>query len=109
MYSLLSTSHMREPSPRAIKTGSPPTDLNARTGESTPPGITCSARCCSLRDFSKLRAIRKPASKNENWLVYQRPKHPLVTLLTHRLRALFSLPQYSRLPLYRCSTLDVTP
>ena len=28
----------------AVKNGSPPTDLNARTGELTPPGISCRAR-----------------------------------------------------------------
>jgi hypothetical protein len=31
--------------------GSPPTDLNARTGESTPPGITREARACSSCDL----------------------------------------------------------
>src|SRR5579872_1770791 len=55
MYSLPSASQMREPSPRTIKGGSPPTARKARTGESTPPGITASARFCSLRDCSVLR------------------------------------------------------
>src|SRR5450755_2624669 len=39
MYSLPSTSNIREPCPRAIKGGVPPTPRNARTGEFTPPGI----------------------------------------------------------------------
>src|SRR5512132_2309743 len=72
MYSLLSASHMWEPSPRTIKGGSPPTDLNARTGESTPPGMNCSALCCSLREASKLRAIRENPPLIGNGIVYQR-------------------------------------
>src|SRR3954462_13918335 len=55
MYSLPSASKRCEPSPRTIQGGSPPTARNARTGESTPPGITFSARCCSLRESSVLR------------------------------------------------------
>src|SRR6185437_13910074 len=51
MYSLPSASQMREPCPRTIYGGSPPTDLNARTGESTPPGITRHARAWSSFDF----------------------------------------------------------
>src|SRR5687768_5457700 len=43
MYSLPSTSQMRAPWPRAMKTGSPPTDLKARTGELTPPAMCCCA------------------------------------------------------------------
>src|SRR4051812_13757480 len=35
---------MREPSPRTMKRGVPPTARNARTGELTPPGITRWAR-----------------------------------------------------------------
>src|SRR5579872_1520826 len=58
MYSLPSASHMREPSPRTMKGGSPPTARKARTGESTPPGIRASARFCSLRDSSKERMGR---------------------------------------------------
>src|SRR5215471_2435606 len=46
MYSLSSTSQIREPRPRTMYGGSPPTALNARTGESTPPGITREARRC---------------------------------------------------------------
>src|SRR4051812_15739579 len=51
MYSLSSASHMREPLPRTMYGGSPPTDLKARTGESTPPGITREARACSSCDL----------------------------------------------------------
>src|SRR5947207_14280181 len=49
---------MCEPAPRTMMGGSPPTDLNARAGESTPPGITCSARFCSARDL--VRSKGKP-------------------------------------------------
>src|SRR5579884_1478989 len=52
MYSLPSASHTLEPLPRTMYGGSPPTDLNALTGESTPPGITRHARACSCFDFS---------------------------------------------------------
>src|SRR5882724_5768833 len=51
MYSLPSASQIREPLPRTMYGGSPPTDLNARTGESTPPGITREARACSSCDL----------------------------------------------------------
>src|ERR1051326_7237954 len=54
MYSLSSASHTREPFPRTMYGGSPPTDLKARTGESTPPGITRQARACSSCDFDRL-------------------------------------------------------
>jgi hypothetical protein len=51
MYSLPSASQMRQPLPRTMYGGSPPTDLKARTGESTPPGITRDARACSSWDL----------------------------------------------------------
>jgi hypothetical protein len=38
MNSLSSSSQMRQPSPRLMNNGDPSTDLNARTGELTPPG-----------------------------------------------------------------------
>src|SRR5689334_24945752 len=44
MYSFPSTSTSVEPDALAIKRGEPPTDLNARTGLSTPPGNSCCAR-----------------------------------------------------------------
>src|SRR3954453_5610168 len=59
MYSLPSASHMREPDPRTMIGGSPPTLLNARAGESTPPGITRSARCCNARDLLRSKDKRK--------------------------------------------------
>src|SRR6266542_2074501 len=37
---------MRAPLPLTIMGGSPPTARKARTGEFTPPGKNCSARCC---------------------------------------------------------------
>src|SRR5215475_7765390 len=51
MYSLPSSSHTCEPSPRSMKMGLPPTARNARTGEFTPPGITCCARLKSSSDL----------------------------------------------------------
>ncbi len=42
-YSLPSTSYRREPSPRAMNSGSRPIDRIARTGELTPPGMTSTA------------------------------------------------------------------
>src|SRR5262252_8516857 len=57
MYSFSSASHTCDPLPRTINGGSPPTDLNARTGEFTPPGIRLSARCCRRRDCSVLRKV----------------------------------------------------
>src|SRR5580704_12208119 len=58
---------MCEPCPRTMKGASPPTEPKARTGEFTPPGIICSARCCSLRDISVLRAMGSP--KNWSYIV----------------------------------------
>src|SRR5262245_33975326 len=52
MSSRPSAVQTRAPCPLAMKTGWPPTALNARTGELTPPGITRSARSKSLRDGS---------------------------------------------------------
>src|SRR5262249_30775395 len=55
MYSLPSASQMREPRPRTMYGGSPPTDLNARTGEFTPPGITFDARAFNSFDLLRWR------------------------------------------------------
>src|SRR5438876_12057021 len=49
-----------------MKGGSPPTARNARTGELTPPGIICSARLWSLRDWSNLRAMGPPRNQNNH-------------------------------------------
>src|ERR1700693_2629135 len=57
MNSFSSASQMREPLPRKINGGSPPTEPKARTGEFTPPGIMLSARCCRRRDCSTFRDI----------------------------------------------------
>ena len=54
MYSLPSTSQMRQPLPRSMKRGTPPTDPNARTGLLTPPGITRLARLKSSFERSVL-------------------------------------------------------
>src|ERR1043166_1548125 len=42
---------MCEPLPRAIKTGSPPTERNALTGEFTPPGMSFCALSNRALDF----------------------------------------------------------
>jgi hypothetical protein len=49
MKRLPSTSSIVAPEPRVTKSGVPPTDLNARTGLSTPPGRTREARWKSVR------------------------------------------------------------
>ena len=49
---LPSTSKMRDPSPRSMNSGSPPTGRNARTGLFTPPGISPIARSISLAERS---------------------------------------------------------
>src|SRR5215831_18552067 len=50
MYLLPSTSTIVAPDAFLMKSGDPPTDLNARTGLSTPPGSSCCAREKSLSD-----------------------------------------------------------
>src|SRR5688572_28946548 len=49
---------MQEPSARVMKRGVPPTARNARTGEFTPPGITCIARA----NNSSLVAPKTPSA-----------------------------------------------
>src|SRR5258707_15156887 len=49
MNRLPSTSSIVAPEPRVTKSGVPPTDLNARTGLSTPPGRMREARVKSVR------------------------------------------------------------
>src|SRR4051812_29679649 len=55
MYSFASRSQRYAPMPRTMVGGSPPTDLNARTGEFTPPGMTRSARSWAAWESSVLR------------------------------------------------------
>src|SRR5665213_301941 len=50
MYSFPSASKIREPSPRTMKGGVPPTLRQARTGELTPPGMESRARSKSSRE-----------------------------------------------------------
>ena len=57
MYSLPSTSQMREPSPRSTTNGSPPTPRNARTGEFTPPGNSSRARAMICREAVSVAAV----------------------------------------------------
>src|SRR5499427_9150827 len=50
MNLLPSISTSVEPDARLMNSGDPPTDLNARTGLSTPPGSSCCAREKSLSE-----------------------------------------------------------
>src|ERR1700722_2220223 len=52
MYSLPSTSRARQPLADSKNTGVPPTPLNARTVELTPPGITRCARSNASKLFA---------------------------------------------------------
>src|SRR3954451_15547735 len=49
-YSLPSTSNRYAPCARSMNRGVPPTALNARTGELTPPGVTARARSNSAAE-----------------------------------------------------------
>src|SRR5688572_14851333 len=71
MYSLPSTSRMSAPLACSTKKGSPPTFLNARTGELTPPGNLACARLkswwllfpiipCELTFEVIVRCVRDP-------------------------------------------------
>src|SRR4051812_34466838 len=51
MYSLPSSSYRRDPLPRRMNRGVPPTLRNARTGEFTPPGMRNFARSNSSSDL----------------------------------------------------------
>ena len=48
---------MRHPSPSFMKTGVPPTPLNDRTGELTPPGISCFARAKAASELAIDRVV----------------------------------------------------
>ena len=50
MYVRPSASTTFDPHAREMNKGFPPTDLNARTGEFTPPGMILTARRKSLRE-----------------------------------------------------------
>ena len=50
MYLFPSSSHINAPLAFLINGGVPPTDLKARTGELTPPGIICLARLNNFTD-----------------------------------------------------------
>src|SRR5580765_840480 len=63
MYSLPSTSISVAPDARSMNRGEPPTDLNARTGLSTPPGSSCVARANSFCDLV-VRIARRQRYQN---------------------------------------------
>ena len=52
MYSLPSMSQIRQPFPRSMKRGVPPTEPKARTGLFTPPGILRLAARKAAEDFA---------------------------------------------------------
>jgi len=62
---LPSTSYAFEPFTRSNTIGSPPTDLNARTGDETPPGMIVRASAISLSDSVVLCAVCHSA---QGWL-----------------------------------------
>src|SRR5918995_5442728 len=93
MYEFPSTSKMREPSPRSMNSGSPPTDRNARTGLLTPPGISPTARSISLAErsmasivlaskLSPLPCKRAQPPSLRPFRVYNPEPVPVVTELT---------------------------
>ncbi len=57
MYSLPSTSMMRDPLPRAMNGGVPPTLRKARTGELTPPGMTLRAAANRASERERLTGV----------------------------------------------------
>ncbi len=61
MKTLPSTSRTEEPFARSMKSGVPPTDRNARTGEFTPPGMRSLASVNSLPEvvvFNLAKGVR---------------------------------------------------
>ena len=60
MYRWPSASQMRAPSALRMKRGVPPTALNARTGEFTPPGIRRCARAKSSSDWVMRGIVSEP-------------------------------------------------
>src|SRR5947207_5224005 len=58
MYSLPSTSVTMHPWACLMNSGVPPTALNARTGDETPPGITCLAFKNAASEFDVDRVLR---------------------------------------------------
>src|SRR5207248_8974097 len=52
MYLFPSTSVTMQPSPCLINNGVPPTALNARTGDETPPGISLRARAKAASELA---------------------------------------------------------
>ncbi len=74
MNSLPSASQMREPCPRAMKGGVPPTLRYARTGEFTPPGIDCCARSKSFFEILLIHATVSFRGTNQ-----PKPKLPRIS------------------------------
>src|SRR5215210_84037 len=68
---------MREPSPRRMNTGSPPTERNARTGLLTPPGRRYIARSINRAD----RSIASVALASKLSLLPCNRLHPLSELM----------------------------
>src|SRR5215207_6801897 len=62
-----------QPSPSRTKTGVPPTPANARTGELTPPGMTCRAFAKAAAEFAVFRAVFPAMVRSGN-----EPEGPIV-------------------------------
>src|SRR4051794_31553658 len=71
-----STSVSRAPAARAMNSGEPPTDLKARTGLSTPPGMSCWARANRRLDFVTFMSLRRSflCSADLQGLPWSRPE-----------------------------------
>src|SRR6267154_5944754 len=70
MNVLPSTSVRREPDARAMNSGDAPTDLNARTGLSTPPGMSFWARSKRLRDFAVRMGMKIFGNESGLWRLF---------------------------------------
>src|SRR5688572_30431081 len=68
MYVFPSTSVISNPSASLMNGGVPPTALNARTGELTPPGITCFARAKAASELAVERVVRSGMTNGSSWI-----------------------------------------
>src|SRR4051812_46269448 len=75
MYLLPSTSTSVAPEARLMNSGDSPTDLNARTGLSTPPGSSCCARAKSFCDAVVFMGNDIVASRFSRTSIWSRMLH----------------------------------
>src|SRR5579863_1175060 len=85
MYSLPSMSYSREPCPRAMNGGVPPTPRNARTGEFTPPGISFWAQANNSSDRERfIHPLLRPSLLRNDMLqehIHEYFQHGAVEIL----------------------------